>query len=256
MSVMQPVKEIFQEQTERIKENLSKIKNKIAIISGKGGVGKTTLAVNLSALLAFKYKTGLLDADIDCPNVNKALGIKEMLRAENERIIPIEKYGIKVISMASIASPDQPIIFRGPRLTMAVRQFLELTEWGDLDYLIIDLPPGTGDIPLTVMQLIDLKGVIIVTTPQDIAVGDARRVVNMTRELKVPVFGIVENMSGEMFGIGGGEVAAKELKVPFLGRLDLNKKIREYTDKGIPAVLEDEKTRENFKKIFSLIFSL
>jgi len=241
-------------QKKRINDNLADVKFKIAVLSGKGGVGKTTVAVNLAAALVKQGKSvGILDADIDCPNVNKVLGISELFRAVHDKILPIEKYGMRIVSMASVQQGNDVLIWRGPMLTHAILQFLEMVEWGNLDYLIIDLPPGTSDAPLTVMQSSSLDGAIIVTTPQPVATMDAKKAAKMANKLNVKVLGIVENMSGDIFGRGGGAEAAKELGVPLLTTIELRKEIRDYSDNGIPPVIKDPSTLKNFEEIISKI---
>ena len=243
----------FSMQQKRIDENLAHITHKIAVYSGKGGVGKTTVSVNLAAYLAKMGKTVcLLDADIDCPNVNKVLGITESLRVDEKRkrLIPIEKHGMKVLSMASLQqNEDTAIAWRGPMIAGAIRQFLEMTDWGNADYLIIDLPPGTSDAPMTLMQSMQLTGVIIVTTPQEVAVVDARKSANMTKKLGAQVLGVVENMAGEIFGSGGGKRVADAVDAPFLGSLSLLKGVRESSEKGIPAVLKEQEVEKAFASI-------
>ena len=239
------------EQGRRLKENLSKIKNKLLIISGKGGVGKTTVAVNLAYGLAVKgYKTGILDVDIHGPNIAKMLGIEnKKLMSSESGIEPVKVLpNLKAVSLALVGyDVDQPVIWRGPLKMVAIKQLLSDVNWGELDYLIIDSPPGTGDEPLSVCQLIpDLKGAIVVTTPQDVAILDSRKSVLFAGQLKVPVLGIIENMSGftcphcgkeiDLFGIGGGEKAASNLKVPFLGRIPLEPLIIKSGDSGRPFI--------------------
>ncbi|MBI5355175.1 MAG: P-loop NTPase [Candidatus Aenigmarchaeota archaeon] len=237
-------------QKKRINDNLANVKFKIAVLSGKGGVGKTTVAVNLAAALVKHGKSvGILDADIDCPNVNKVLGISELFRAVHDKILPIEKYGMRIVSMASVQQGNDVLIWRGPMLTHAILQFLEMVEWGNLDYLIIDLPPGTSDAPLTVMQSSSLDGAIIVTTPQPVA--NAKKAAKMAKQLNVKVLGIVENMAGDVFGRGGGSEAAKELGVPLLTTIELRKEVRDYSDNGIPPAIKDSKTLENFEEIIA-----
>ncbi|MCD6216140.1 MAG: Mrp/NBP35 family ATP-binding protein [Candidatus Aenigmarchaeota archaeon] len=249
----------MQKRREIIKANMKKIKYKIAVMSGKGGVGKTTVAVNLAVSLAKTEPTkpvrvALLDADIDCPNVNKFMGIEEHLSVKNEKIIPIKKYGIDVVSFASLQErEDQPIIWRGPMLSKAIMQLLEQVEWGKLDYLVIDLPPGTSDSSLTIMQELVPDGIIVVTTPTDVAVVDAKKSVNMAKKLKIPVLGIIENMSGEIFGTGGGEKAAADIGVKFLGRLKLDAGIARCAEKKKPFVLESFESAEEFKHIVNTI---
>nr|WP_232156321.1 Mrp/NBP35 family ATP-binding protein [Methanocaldococcus infernus] len=244
---------------------MSKIKYKIAILSGKGGVGKSTVSTNLAVALAKRgKKVGLLDADIHGPNVPKILGLEGYPEVREGEIIPLEKYGVKVISMANLL-PDEktPIIWRGPKVSGAIRQFLADVNWGELDYLIIDTPPGTGDVQLTIMQSIPLDGAIIVTTPEELSVLDVRKSISMAKMLKVPILGIIENMSGfvcpkcgeltYIFGVGGGEKAAKEFGVDFLGRIPIDIKAREAQDKGVPMVLMDCRAKEEFEKIIDKI---
>ncbi len=209
----------------KISANLNKISNRIAVYSGKGGVGKTTVAVNLAVSLSnLGYKVGLLDADIDCPNADKLLGIEEKPTFVDGVLHPPERAGVKTISMASVQEDEtEAIIWRGPMITNALNQFLEMTEWGELDYLIVDLPPGTSDSPLTIMQTLQLHGFVVVTTPQDLAVMDAKRSINMIKKMNIDILGIVENMAGPIFGEGGGEHLASDLDVPFLGRVELDK---------------------------------
>lgn len=238
------------ESRKRIAQNLGGVKHKIAVMSGKGGVGKTTIAVNLAAFLAKDNKVSILDADIDCPNVNKFLDIRERFSAKGGKIIPVKKFGMKVVSFASLQErEDQPIIWRGPMVSKALMQILGQVEWGELDYLIVDLPPGTGDVPLTIMQILKPDGMIIVTTPQDVAIIDAKKSANMAKKLDIPVLGIVENMAGEIFGSGGGERAAKDLGVYFLGRLELDARISRSTETGRPFVLEKFEITGKFKRI-------
>ncbi|WP_456418396.1 Mrp/NBP35 family ATP-binding protein [Methanocaldococcus infernus] len=258
-------KKFFIQQENKIKERMSKIKYKIAILSGKGGVGKSTVSTNLAVALAKRgKKVGLLDADIHGPNVPKILGLEGYPEVREGEIIPLEKYGVKVISMANLL-PDEktPIIWRGPKVSGAIRQFLADVNWGELDYLIIDTPPGTGDVQLTIMQSIPLDGAIIVTTPEELSVLDVRKSISMAKMLKVPILGIIENMSGfvcpkcgeltYIFGVGGGEKAAKEFGVDFLGRIPIDIKAREAQDKGVPMVLMDCRAKEEFEKIVDKI---
>jgi len=237
----------FDERLKKINENLSGIRRKIAVISGKGGVGKTTIAVNLAAFLAKDENVALLDGDIDCPNVNSFLGIKEGFSIQEERIIPNRRYNMSVVSFASfLEREDQPVIWRGPMLSKAIMQLLEQVEWGRQNYLIADLPPGTGDAPLTIMQIMKPDGVIVVTMPQTVAAVDARRAANMVNKLGVPVLGIIENMSGNLFGTGGGKKLANDLGVKFLGKLELNKEIAVSGERGKPFILSNRKSGEEF----------
>ena len=234
------------EQRRKVGDNLGKIKNKIAVYSGKGGVGKTTIAVNLAVLLAQKgHSVGLLDADIDCPNVIRMLHMHSgPSSGDNGQIIPAEKYGVKVMSMGFFQKDEmEAIIWRGPMIHNAINQFLELTTWGELDYLVVDLPPGTSDAPLTIMQVLKLDGFVVVTTPQDLSFIDAVRSINMIRKMNVNILGVVENMSGEIFGSGAGEAIGERLGIKFLGRLELNKA---YSDMSAPVILRDESIKKGF----------
>ena len=233
----------------KIAEHLNQIKYRIAVYSGKGGVGKTTVAVNLAVSLAqMGHSVGLLDADIDCPNADKLLGVTERPRYIDGVIYPPQRAGVKTVSMASFQeNEEEAIIWRGPMVTNAINQFLELTDWGDLEYLIVDLPPGTSDAPLTIMQTLQLHGFVVVTTPQDLAVMDAKRSINMIKKMNIDILGIVENMSGDIFGRGGGERLADDLGVPFLGRLEL---ARDFSDIGADlAVIKHKKAQKRYHEI-------
>ena len=225
------------EQKRQIEESLSGIKNKIGVYSGKGGVGKTTVAINIAAALSHQgNKVGVLDVDIDCPNIVRALNISDQpLIDDNKKMIPPERFGIKVMSMAFFQeNQDEAIIWRGPMIHNAINQMLQSTSWGDLDYLIIDLPPGTSDAPLTVMQVLTMDGFVIVTTPQELAKIDAKRSINMVKKLQISVLGVVENMSGDFFGTGAGSDIASELNINFLGNLSMR---TEYRDMSRPTTL-------------------
>ncbi|MBF8299106.1 MAG: ATPase-like, ParA/MinD [Dehalococcoidia bacterium] len=240
------------DQRKRIGHHLGRIQNKIAVYSGKGGVGKTTVAVNLATLLADRgARVGLLDADIDCPNAVKIFKGLDRPRMEDGTIYPAVMHGVKVISMASFQErEDEAIIFRGPMIHNALTQFLELTDWGDLDYLIIDMPPGTSDAALTVMQTLQLDGFIVVTTPQELALLDARRSVNMIKKMNVPILGVVENMASEFFGEGGGAALAKQIDAKFLGSIPLSRSFREPPQ---PVVLVDPAIRAAMESILDAI---
>jgi ATP-binding protein involved in chromosome partitioning len=224
----------------------------VAIGSGKGGVGKTTIAVNLAAALArMGNMVGLLDADIYGPNVPLMLGVSEQPRVTGENhIIPLEQFGLKVISVGFLNPGDKPLIWRGPMLHSIIRQFLQQVEWGELDYLIVDLPPGTGDVAISLIQTVPLSGAIVVATPSDVALQDARKAIEMFRQVKVDVLGIVENMSHftcphcgneiDIFSKGGGERTARQFGLPFLGRIELDPEIRRGGDTGQPVVLAGE----------------
>jgi len=257
---------VIRELDKKIEENLKNIKHKIAILSGKGGVGKTTVAVNLAYALATKgYETGLLDADIHGPNVPKMLGIEhETIYGDKEGMEPIKASPhLKVISLAFMLNEDAPVIWRGPLKMTAIKQFIGDVKWGKLDFLVVDLPPGTGDEALSIAQLLKESNAIIVTTPQDVALLDSRRAVNFALRLNMNVLGIIENMSGfrcphcgkeiNLFKIGGGEHAAKEMGVDFLGRIPVDEKIVIGGDAGIPFIREEGKAKEAFMKIVDKI---
>jgi ATP-binding protein involved in chromosome partitioning len=227
------------------------VRNLIAVGSGKGGVGKTTIAVNLAiALSQLGHKTGLLDADVYGPNVPLMMGIRDTPSANAERIVPLEQYGIELMSMGFLNPGDKPLIWRGPMLNSVVQQFLRGVEWGNLDYLVIDLPPGTGDVQLTLIQTAPVTGAIIVTTPSEVSLEDARKAVGMFRQVRVDVLGIVENMSYmlvpgtdqriDVFGHGGGKRTADAMSIPFLGELPLDPAIRIGGDTGHPFVLRGD----------------
>jgi ATP-binding protein involved in chromosome partitioning len=232
------------------------IRNVIAVASGKGGVGKSTTAVNLALALAMDgARVGLLDADIYGPSQPRMMGLQGERPVSNDgrRIAPLEAYGVKVISIGFLVEEEQPMVWRGPIVTQALTQLLGDTDWGELDYLVIDLPPGTGDIQLTLSQRVPVSGAVIVTTPQDIALLDARKGLRMFQKVAVPVLGIVENMSTHVcsscgheepiFGAGGGERMAKQYGVQLLGQLPLDIRIRRETDEGRPTVVADPGSR-------------
>jgi len=228
------------------------VSNIIAVGSGKGGVGKTTLAVNLAlALSTMGHKVGLLDADVYGPNVPLMLGTNAQPRAVgNERIEPIHAQGLKVISVGFLNPGDKPIIWRGPMLHQIIRQFLNSVEWGQLDYLVIDLPPGTGDVALSLVQTVPLTGAVVVSTPSDVSLQDARKAIEMFRQMKVDLIGVVENMSYfvcphckheiDIFSRGGAEKTAQQFGVAFLGAIQLDPELRKGGDTGKPVVLEGE----------------
>lgn len=244
-------------QAEAPKPPIQGVRNIVAVGSGKGGVGKTTVAVNLSiALASLGYKVGLLDADVYGPNVPTMMGVMDQPRAIEGRIQPLESYGVKIMSMGFLSPPDKPLVWRGPMLHSVMQQFLRQVDWGTTDYLILDLPPGTGDVALSVVQTVPLTGAIVVTTPSNVSLEDARKAVAMFQQVRVEVLGIVENMSylvapksGErvdVFGSGGGKQMSELLNVPFLGELAMVPDIRKGGDAGRPiAVLGDTDERSH-----------
>ncbi len=236
------------EAEKRIAEKMKGIKHKLMVLSGKGGVGKTTVAVNLAATLALKgFKVGLLDADIHGPNVPKMLGVQNAKLQVNEeqKIVPVEPIpNLKVISIQmALPQDDLPVVWRGPLKHKAIQQLLDEVAWGELDYLIVDMPPGTGDESLSVAQLIpDMDGMLIVVTPQEVAILDATKAINFAKQMNKSVVGIIENMTGEIFGEGGGKKTAEKYKVPFLGSIPMDGNIVRCGDTGTPFVLEYKDT--------------
>lgn len=241
-----------------------RIKNIIAVGSGKGGVGKSTVAANLAlALHQEGHSVGLLDADIYGPSIPIMMGVQgeKPQFSPERRILPIPAHGIATMSIGFVASGEQAIIWRGPMIHKILDEFLSKVEWGALDYLIVDLPPGTGDAQLSLSQLIPLTGALVVTTPQEISLADVRRAVEMFRKVRIPILGVIENMSyhicgkcherTEIFSAGGGEKAAKEWKTPFLGGIPLVTEVRIAGDSGAPTVVSDPRSEvaEHFRKI-------
>jgi ATP-binding protein involved in chromosome partitioning len=225
------------------------IRNAIAVASGKGGVGKSTVAVNVAVVLAQSgARVGLLDADIYGPNVPTMMGVDHLPSPDSGKLLPAETYGVKMMSIGFLVKPGQPLIWRGPMLHSAIRQFLTDVEWGELDYLIVDLPPGTGDAALSLAQSLPLSGSVIVTLPQQVSLDDAWRGLEMFRQLDVTIFGVVENMSYlelpdgthmDIFGSGGGERLAKGAGVPFIGAIPIDPSVRSGGDSGVPVVVSN-----------------
>jgi ATP-binding protein involved in chromosome partitioning len=224
------------------------VKHTIAISSGKGGVGKSTVAVNLAvALVKQGARVGLMDADMYGPNVPMMMGVRKPPEQKDARLLPAESHGVKFISIGFFVPEETPVTWRGPMIHTAIQQFFRDVIWGDLDYLLIDLPPGTGDAQLSISQLVPLRGAVIVTTPQEVALHDSRKGLVMFQKVNVPVLGIIENMSyyvcakcgdrSEIFSYGGGERAAEKLGVPFLGRIPIDPAIRVGGDIGVPIVV-------------------
>jgi ATP-binding protein involved in chromosome partitioning len=223
------------------------IRNAIAVGSGKGGVGKSTVSVNIAVALAQSgARVGLLDADIYGPNTPTMLGVEKLPPPNGPKLVPAQAYGLKMMSMGLLVKPGQPLIWRGPMLNSAIRQFLGDVEWGELDYLIVDLPPGTGDAALSLAQALPLSGAIIVTLPQLVSLEDASRGLMMFRTLEVPILGVIENMSYldlpdgtrmDIFGSGGGEQLAEATQTPFLGKIPIDPEVRQGGDSGRPIVV-------------------
>ena len=226
------------------------VKNLIAVGSGKGGVGKTTVSVNIAIALArLGNKVGLMDADVYGPNVPLMMGVRATPHAIGERIQPIEKHGVRIMSMGFLNPGDKPLVWRGPMLHSVIQQFLRGVDWGELDYLIIDLPPGTGDVQLTLIQTAPLTGAVVVTTPSEVSLEDARKAVHMFQQVRVPILGLVENMSFllcphcneriDVFSQGGGRRTAEMMNIHFLGELPLDPAVRIGGDSGKPVGLTD-----------------
>jgi ATP-binding protein involved in chromosome partitioning len=227
------------------------VENLIAIGSGKGGVGKTTVSVNVAIALAnLGHRVGLMDADVYGPNVPLMFGVRAQPRALGERIQPLEKFGVRLMSMGFLNPGDKPLVWRGPMLHNVIQQFLRSVEWGDLDYLLIDLPPGTGDVQLSLIQSAPLTGAVVVTTPSDVSLEDARKAVNMFDQVRVPILGMIENMSYlicphcderiDVFSHGGGRKTAEMMRVHFLGELPLAPEVRIGGDSGKPVATRDQ----------------
>jgi ATP-binding protein involved in chromosome partitioning len=237
-------------QAEQPKVPIAGVQNLIAVGSGKGGVGKTTVSVNLAvALSRMGHKVGLLDADVYGPNVPLMMGVRAQPQAIGERIQPLEKDGLRIMSMGFLNPGDKPLVWRGPMLHSVIQQFLRGVDWGQLDYLIVDLPPGTGDVQLSLIQTAPLTGAVVVTTPSEVSLEDARKAIHMFQQVRVPILGLVENMSYlecphcreriDVFSHGGGRKTAEMMNVPFLGELPLDPAVRIGGDTGQPITLGD-----------------
>jgi ATP-binding protein involved in chromosome partitioning len=255
---------------EDIGNRLRGVKNILLIGSGKGGVGKSTVTTNLAvALMNQGYKVGIIDADVYGPSIGKLFGYEGRVQLYGDgrnKVLPVEKYGIKLMSFSFLLEPGQPVIWRGPMLGKAMEQFLFEVDWGDIDYLLIDLPPGTGDIQLSLAQYVEVDGAIVVTTPQNVAIQDASRALNMFQQVKIPVLGIVENMSeficphcgkvSYVFSKDGGKKFAQSYRVPFLGSIPLEASIMESGEEGKPILLKDKvnpKVKEAYNELASKI---
>ena len=243
-------------QKQAISNSLNSIKYRIGVYSGKGGVGKTTVTTNLALTLAkHGRKVAILDCDIDCPNVTRVLRISERPGADNEgKMIPPSKHGVSVMSMGFFQeNEDEAIVWRGPMIHNAINQFISKTNWGDIDYLICDLPPGTSDAPLTVMQTLNLDGFIVVSTPQELAALDAKRSINMIKKLNLKVFGVVENMTGGIFGKGAAIEMAEELELPVLSEISL---LSDYSDSFDPVVHTNDTSEKVFERFMKNLDSI
>jgi len=252
MMITEDQKKQLELENKKIADNIHHIKHRIVVFSGKGGVGKTTVSVNLAyGLHNHGYKTGILDADITGPNIPKMTGIQGELHTDGNKIIPQKSHGIKVVSMANILPPGQAVIWRGPMRSKMLNQFLGDVEWGNLDYLIADVPPGTGDEILTMVQNMSPDMAIIVTTPQELSLIDSARAISMAKQMNIQKIALIENMSGlicpqcghriELFGAGGGKKQAEEMNIAFLGAIPINLEARKLADEGKPIVIENEK---------------
>lgn len=238
-------------ENKKIAYNIRQLRHRIVVFSGKGGVGKTTVSVNLAyGLHIHGYKTGILDADITGPDIPKMTGIQGELHINGKRIIPQESHGIKIVSMANILPPDQAVIWRGPLRSKMLNQFLGDVAWGSLDYLVADLPPGTGDEILTITQNMEPDMAIIVTTPQELSLIDSARAISMAKKMSIPKIALIENMSGlicpqcghrvDLFGSGGGKKQAEEMNIDFLGAIPINLEARKLADEGKSIIIENK----------------
>jgi ATP-binding protein involved in chromosome partitioning len=228
------------------------VKNIVAVASGKGGVGKSTVSTNLAVSLALEgAKVGVLDADIYGPNIPMMFGLTGKPRIDGNKMAPLEAYGVQVISMGFLVPEGKALVWRGPMLHKAIQQLFTDVRWGELDYLIVDLPPGTGDAQLSLAQSVPLTGGVIVTMPQAVSVSDARRGAEAFQQLQVPILGVVENMAGDIFGQGGGEEAARLIGAEFLGRVELDPRVRIGGDAGKPVVVEapESTTAQSFRTL-------
>jgi ATP-binding protein involved in chromosome partitioning len=256
-------KEKIELENQKIAHNISQIKHCIAVFSGKGGVGKTTVSVNIAyGLQLAGYETGILDADITGPNVPKMTGLKGEVHTNEGKIVPQISRGIKVISMANLLPPNQAIVWRGPMRSKMINEFLGNAEWGNLDYLIADLPPGTGDEILTIVQNMKPDMAIVVTTPQEVSLIDSARAIDMAKKMNIPKIALVENMSGlicpecgsliDLFGSGGGKKQAEEMGVDFLGEIPIDIEARKLADRG-ESIIFEQKEADMSKAIYQIV---